>query len=92
MEPGMLEPPPQASIKPEVDTAESSKTLLPPPKVVVLADLNINPPESDELDSLLLPAPEFTRLTNDESSQEKNTVISKDSEAMEGAVKKLNKK
>ncbi|KAK8657781.1 hypothetical protein V6N13_036004 [Hibiscus sabdariffa] len=92
MEPGMLEPPPQVSIKPEVDAAESSKTLLPPPKVVVLADLNFNPPESDELDSLLLPAPDFTRLTNDESSQEKSTVISKDSEAMEGAVKKLNKK
>ncbi|GMJ00089.1 hypothetical protein like AT5G63200 [Hibiscus trionum] len=92
MEPEMLEPPPQVSIKPEVDTAETSKTLLPPPKVVVLADLNANPPESDDHDSLLIPAPDLTRLTNDESSQEKSTVISKDNDAVEGAVKKLNKK
>ncbi|KAK8604626.1 hypothetical protein V6N13_099558 [Hibiscus sabdariffa] len=92
----MLEQPPQVSIKPEVDTAvggvESSKTLLPPPKVVVLADLNFNPPESDDPDSLILPAPGLTRLTNDESSQEKSFVISKDINAVEGAVKKLNKK
>ncbi|KAK9034522.1 hypothetical protein V6N11_050683 [Hibiscus sabdariffa] len=96
MEPEMLEPPPQVSIKPEVDTVvggvESSKTLLPPPKVVVLADLNFNPPESDDPDSLILPAPGLSRLTNDESSQEKSSVISKDINAVEGAVKKLNKK
>ncbi|MBA0863537.1 hypothetical protein Goshw_022605 [Gossypium schwendimanii] len=96
MEPEMSEPPPQVSIKPEVDAAaggvDSSKTLLPPPKVVVLADLNVNPPESDDHDSLLLPAPDLSRLTNDESSQEKSTLISKDGDAIEGAVKKLNKK
>ncbi|XVF11623.1 hypothetical protein REPUB_Repub08aG0043100 [Reevesia pubescens] len=91
MEPKMLE-----AIKQEFDTpvgVESSKTLLPPPKVVVLADLNINPPETDDQnDSLLLPAPHLTRLTNDESCQEKITLISKESDAVEGEGKKLNKK
>ncbi|KAE8707463.1 S-adenosyl-L-methionine-dependent methyltransferases superfamily protein isoform 1 [Hibiscus syriacus] len=88
MEPEMLVPPPQVSI----GGVESSKTLFPPPKVVVLADLNVYPPESDDHDSLLLPAPDLTRLTNDESSQDKSTLVSKDIDAVEGAVKKLNKK
>ncbi|XWS60332.1 hypothetical protein CRYUN_Cryun07bG0026700 [Craigia yunnanensis] len=85
----------QVSIKPEVDTSvgvESSKTLLPPSKVVVLADLNANPPETDDHDSLILPAPDLTRLTNDDISQEKSTLISKESDAVEGEGKKLNKK
>lgn len=34
----------------------------------------------------------WCRLTNDESSQEKSTLISKDGDGIEGAVKKLNKK
>ncbi|GMI78759.1 hypothetical protein HRI_001545200 [Hibiscus trionum] len=96
MEPEMLQPPPQVCIKPELDTAvggvDSSKTLTPPRKLVILADLNANPPESGDPDSLLLPAPDLTGLTNDESSQEKSTVIPKDNDAVEGAVKKSNKK
>ncbi|XP_022737427.1 probable UDP-N-acetylglucosamine--peptide N-acetylglucosaminyltransferase SEC [Durio zibethinus] len=85
----------QVSIKPEMDTVgvESSKTPLPPPpKIVVLADLNVNPPETEDHDSLLLPAPDLTRLTSDEISQEKSTLISKESDAVEGEGKKLNKK
>ncbi|OMP10384.1 Tetratricopeptide TPR-1 [Corchorus olitorius] len=83
MEQKMLE----VFVKPEVETFKT------PPKVVVLADLNVNPPESDDHPSPL-PAPHLTRLTNDdthESSQEKSTLIFKESEAAEGEGKKLNK-
>ncbi|XVE56664.1 hypothetical protein DITRI_Ditri04bG0029000 [Diplodiscus trichospermus] len=94
MEQKMLEAS-QVSVKTEVDTSlgvDSSKALLPPSKVVVLADLNINPPETDDHDSLLLPAPDLARLANDDTSQEKSTLISKEGDAVEAENKKLNKK
>lgn len=82
-----------SSIKPEVDTTVAVESVVPPSRVVVLADLNVNPPETEDNDSLiLLPAPDITRLTNDDISQEKGTLISKDVDAVEGEAKKLNKK
>ncbi|KAF3499062.1 hypothetical protein F2Q69_00040087 [Brassica cretica] len=43
-----------------------------PQKLVVLADLNFNPPESDDLDSssIQIPTPSTTRLSNEESNQD----------------------
>ncbi|KDP30989.1 hypothetical protein JCGZ_11365 [Jatropha curcas] len=95
----MSEPEPQQqavtlSIKTEVDTADGSmeetcKTLQ-PPKVVVLADLNVNPPETDATDSVHLSVPELTRLTNDES-QDKTNFSCKEVDTAEAEGKKLNK-
>ncbi|CAI8597571.1 unnamed protein product [Vicia faba] len=63
-----------------------------PPKLVVLADLNVDPPEADDDDSSLPPPPhtEITRLINDESSQDRS-LLSKDTDSNEGEGKKLNK-
>ncbi|KAK4256990.1 hypothetical protein QN277_006640 [Acacia crassicarpa] len=74
--------------KPELGAAESSKVLQ-PPKFVVLADLNVDPPEADEDDSPHVPPPEITMLTN-EKSQEKST-LSKDADSADGEGKKLHK-
>lgn len=60
-------------------------------KVVVLADLNVDPPETDDDDSLHLSAPDLTRLTNDDSSQDKSTLVSKDTDMVDGEGKRLNK-
>ncbi|KAL6319706.1 hypothetical protein AAG906_026776 [Vitis piasezkii] len=60
-------------------------------KVVVLADLNIDPPETDDDDSLHVSAPDLTRLTNDDSSQDKSTLVSKDIDMVDGEGKRLNK-
>lgn len=52
-----------SSIKPEVDTTVAVESVVPPSRVVVLADLNVNPPETEDNDSLiLLPAPDITRF------------------------------
>ncbi|KAK4568867.1 hypothetical protein RGQ29_004333 [Quercus rubra] len=80
--------------EPQLRTAEtlveenSSKR---PPKLVVLADLNDEPPEADDNDSLHVSPPDLSRLTNDENSQDKSTVMCKDSETMEAEVKRSNK-
>ncbi|KAG2676067.1 hypothetical protein I3843_12G033900 [Carya illinoinensis] len=83
------------TVKPEIGTAESSveenSNSKRPPKFVVLADLNVDPPEADEDDSIHVSAPDHTRLANGESSQDKCTVMCNDSEAMEGEVKRSNK-
>lgn len=47
--------------KPELGATESSKVLQ-PAKLVVLADLNVDPPEADEDDSPHVPPPEITRF------------------------------
>ncbi|XP_059444007.1 probable UDP-N-acetylglucosamine--peptide N-acetylglucosaminyltransferase SPINDLY [Corylus avellana] len=92
----MSEPHP-VPIKPQLGTAESyieenpKRLSQQPSKVVVLADLNVNPPEADGDDSVHVSAPDLTRLNNDESSQDKNTVICNDFETMEGEVKRSNK-
>ncbi|KAK2443020.1 putative UDP-N-acetylglucosamine--peptide N-acetylglucosaminyltransferase SPINDLY [Trifolium repens] len=63
-------------------------------KLVVLADLNVDPPEAepDDDDSSLLPPPhiQITRLINDENSQDKS-LLSKDTDIIEGEGKKFNK-
>lgn len=46
-----------------VEESSSSKALNPTPsKLVVLADLNVDPPEADDDDSSLLPPPQITRF------------------------------
>lgn len=60
-------------------------------KVVVLADLNVDPPETDDDDFLHVSAPDLTRLTNDDSSQDKSTLVSKDTDMVDGEGKRLNK-
>lgn len=60
-------------------------------KVVVLADLNVDPPETDDDDSLHVSAPDLTRLTNDDSSQDKSTLVGKDTDMVDGEGKRLNK-
>ncbi|XP_004517202.1 uncharacterized protein [Cicer arietinum] len=61
-------------------------------KLVVLADLNVDPPETDDDDSSLLPPPptEVSRSIIDENSQDKS-LLSKDTDSIEGEGKKLNK-
>ncbi|KAJ7945770.1 Tetratricopeptide repeat (TPR)-containing protein [Quillaja saponaria] len=66
--------------------ATQSSTKLQLSKVVFLADLN-DPPEIDANNS----APDITRLTHDESSQDKATLMCKDTDAVEGEGKRLNK-
>lgn len=70
---------PQSSSATTVASEESSKLLSRPhpPKIVVLADLNVDPPtDTDALDS-------FPRLNNEENNQEKISLLGKDSETME---------
>ncbi|XP_021908957.1 uncharacterized protein LOC110823008 isoform X2 [Carica papaya] len=94
-----MEPQEVVSIKPEPAAAETSiddaTRSVQAPKVVVLADLNVNPPETDDHDSVHLSAPELTRsnskLTGEDSSQDKSNVISKEIDAAEGDSKKLHK-
>ncbi|KAA8542184.1 hypothetical protein F0562_023336 [Nyssa sinensis] len=73
--------------------ADESSKLPPaqPPKVVVLADLNDDPPETDAHDSVSNSALDLTRLINDESSQDKSTLMSKDTDTAEGEGKQLKK-
>ncbi|KAK2388981.1 hypothetical protein P8452_26801 [Trifolium repens] len=62
-------------------------------KLVVLADLNVDPPEADpDDDDSSLPPPhiQITRLINDENSQDKS-LLSKDTDSIEGEGKKFNK-
>lgn len=76
----------------ETSIDNTSKLLQPPnPKIVVLADLNDDPPETDGGDSLPFSAPDLTRLAIDESSQDKSTVVCKDNDMVEGEGKRLNK-
>ncbi|KAK4779317.1 hypothetical protein SAY86_006845 [Trapa natans] len=75
----------------ENSNAEGASLPLQPSKHVVLADLNVDPPFSDGDDSLPNSVPDITRLINDDHSQDKSTVIFKESDTLEGEGKKLNK-
>ncbi|KAK9278719.1 hypothetical protein L1049_028295 [Liquidambar formosana] len=75
----------------DISTDETSRRLH-PPKAVVIADLNVDPPETDDDgDSVLIAATDLTRLTNDESSQDKSSLVCKDTDTTEGEGKRLNK-
>lgn len=84
-------------VKPEPGTTESSveesskRPSQQHPKLVVLADLNVDPPEAEDEDSLPVSTPDLIRLANGESSQDKSTVICNDSETIEGEVKRPSK-
>lgn len=79
----------------KMETSENSEKQQQPAKLVVLADLNDDPPEIDEEDSnCLLPpsAPHPPRLTTSEGSQEKLPLVGKEnSDVVESEVKKLSK-
>ncbi|CAN8251807.1 unnamed protein product [Cochlearia groenlandica] len=64
-----------------------------PPKLVVLADLNFNPPETDDVDSSIqIPTPTITRLNNDEMYQDGGgSLTCKDVEQEEVEAKKISK-
>ncbi|BAB10562.1 unnamed protein product [Arabidopsis thaliana] len=64
-----------------------------PLKLVVLADLNFNPPETDDLDSSIpIPTPPpITRLSNEESHQEGGILTCKEVEPGEVEAKKISK-
>ncbi|XP_073000123.1 uncharacterized protein [Typha latifolia] len=55
---------------------------LPPPKPVILADLNVDPPESDGEDCNLAPVADIS-ANNDEINKVKNTMMTKDSDLVE---------
>ncbi|KAF3436921.1 hypothetical protein FNV43_RR19674 [Rhamnella rubrinervis] len=88
---------PQPLAKPQLGTMETSidksSKVLQEQKIVVLADLNVDPPETDGNDSssVQLPAPDLTRLVIDESSQDKSTSMSIDNDVVEGEAKRVNK-
>ena len=75
----------QQSIKPELVTIDAnstettSKIPQPPHKLVILADLNANPPESDATDSLHLSPSDLTKL-KDEAQDNKPNLTSKEAD------------
>ncbi|XP_010484046.1 PREDICTED: probable UDP-N-acetylglucosamine--peptide N-acetylglucosaminyltransferase SPINDLY [Camelina sativa] len=80
-----------------VDSSASSSAikrppLARPPKLVVLADLNFNPPEADDIDSSIqIPTPPIARLNNEENFQEGGTLTCKEVEPGEVDAKKSSK-
>ncbi|XP_057460172.1 probable UDP-N-acetylglucosamine--peptide N-acetylglucosaminyltransferase SPINDLY isoform X1 [Actinidia eriantha] len=74
----------------ETSAGEISKRPV-PSKVVVLADLNVDPPESDGPDFAPVSAPDFSRSVNANNSQDKDTLMSKDADIAEGEGKQLKK-
>ncbi|XP_042499019.1 probable UDP-N-acetylglucosamine--peptide N-acetylglucosaminyltransferase SPINDLY [Macadamia integrifolia] len=58
---------------------------------VVIADLNVDPPESDGDDCAVVAPPDSTRSTNDENCGERSTATCKDTDATEGDCRRLNK-
>ncbi|WCJ36188.1 tetratricopeptide repeat (TPR)-containing protein [Euphorbia peplus] len=84
-------------IKPERHTTDypmddpSNSRTSQPSKVVVMADLNANPPDTDVTDSLFMSPPDVTsRLGNDET-QDRSSLICKEADAMEVEGKRTNK-
>lgn len=62
-----------------------------PPRVVVLADLNDDPPDIDDYEEPIHTSiPDLTSLTHDESSQDKSTLTSRDNDTAEAEGKRLN--
>ncbi|KAI9198044.1 hypothetical protein LWI28_009090 [Acer negundo] len=84
-----MQPPP---VKSEAATVESSYLdISKPSKVIFLADLNVDPPETDA-DS----CPDLTKLNNEDSNHssqdnKSNLMMSKETEAAEGESKRTNK-
>ncbi|XP_077253079.1 tetratricopeptide repeat (TPR)-containing protein [Tasmannia lanceolata] len=56
---------------------------------VVIADLNVDPPESDGEDCTLIDLPDTARRINDEIDQPKSSLIIKDTDYLEGESKKF---
>lgn len=80
-----------AQLRTTESAIDNSSKVLQPPKIVVLADLNDDPPESDGGESLPSSAPDLARLAIDETSQDKSAVVCRDSDIGEGEGKRLNK-
>lgn len=76
---------PAGAVKSEASGESSKRPPLRPSKVVVLADLNVDPPETDAFPDSL------SRLTNDESSQDKSIGLSKDTDMPEAEGKQFKK-
>ncbi|KAF3437548.1 hypothetical protein FNV43_RR20302 [Rhamnella rubrinervis] len=71
---------------------DKSSKVLQEQKIVVLADLNVDPEtDGNDSSSVQLPAPDLTRLVIDESSQDKSTSMSIDNDVVEGEAKRVNK-
>lgn len=63
---------------------EDAHTSLRPPKPVIIADLNVDPPESDGDDCTFVPVLDSpARSTNDDTTQVKNAVVIKDLDVIE---------
>lgn len=77
-----------AVVKSEVPAAVDETSKRP---IVILADLNVDPSETDALDSFSPSAPELARLPNIGTSQCKSNMLSKDSDVAEVEVKQLKK-
>ncbi|KAG1363365.1 UDP-N-acetylglucosamine--peptide N-acetylglucosaminyltransferase 110 kDa subunit [Cocos nucifera] len=70
---------------PAAAAAEAVKIALPPPKAAIIADLNVDPPESDGEDCALVSVPDSSaRIGNDDSNPAKNSVMIKDNDIVEG--------
>ncbi|KAJ8649144.1 hypothetical protein MRB53_002167 [Persea americana] len=67
--------------------SESVKKKQPLPKVVIIADLNVDPPASDGDDCLLAAKPDPSRNTTDGSIRLKTNFINKENDAVDGADK-----
>ncbi|XP_030494198.2 probable UDP-N-acetylglucosamine--peptide N-acetylglucosaminyltransferase SPINDLY [Cannabis sativa] len=74
----------------EASINNTSKPLQ-PPKLAILADLNIDPSETDGGDTLQVSTPDIARLLIDEASQDKSTITCRDNDAVEGEGKRSNK-
>ncbi|GAB4860537.1 hypothetical protein Ancab_035698 [Ancistrocladus abbreviatus] len=99
-EPQSVQPPVPSQPTPTTTTAldttkagDGSKRPLQPPKLVVLADLNVDPPEIEDEDStIVVLAPEIARVTTEENSQDKSGLLCKDyNDAAEAEGRRLNK-
>ncbi|XP_022137325.1 uncharacterized protein LOC111008816 isoform X2 [Momordica charantia] len=69
---------------------DNSKTAH-PSKVVVLADLNVDPPEMDDDTSLHVSASTISRLSMDESNQDKTVASCKDTSTVEVEGRRVSK-
>ncbi|CAN1291498.1 Probable UDP-N-acetylglucosamine--peptide N-acetylglucosaminyltransferase SEC [Linum perenne] len=79
-------------VKPELDVMGDSSKISQHSKIVILADLNVNPPETDACDSVqVVTAPDIPRLINDESHEKGSLLTSKDTDTVEAEAKKMNK-
>ncbi|XP_010459963.1 PREDICTED: probable UDP-N-acetylglucosamine--peptide N-acetylglucosaminyltransferase SPINDLY [Camelina sativa] len=83
---------PMSVDSPASSSAIERPPLARPPKLVVLADLNFNPPEADDIDSSIqIPTIPIARLNNEENYQEGGTLTCKEVEPGEVDAKKSSK-